>query len=46
MVAAKLSRTYLPCAARATHVWLMSNKRRPDDWSIERIFALGSRGGR
>ncbi len=43
---AKLSRTYLPCAARATHVWLMSNKRRPDGWSIERIFALGSGGGR
>lgn len=43
---AKLSRKYLPCAARATHVWLMSNKRHPDDWSIERIFTLGSGRGR
>ncbi len=39
---AKLARAYLPFTARATHVWLMSNKRHPDEWSIERIFPLGS----
>ncbi len=39
---ATLGRRYLPVAARATHVWLMSNKRHPDHWSIERFFPLGA----
>ncbi len=33
---------YLPISARATHVWMMSNERRPDEWSIVKIFGLGS----
>ncbi|MGC8463854.1 MAG: 2'-5' RNA ligase family protein, partial [Acidimicrobiales bacterium] len=41
-VLAALSQRYLPVAAQATHVWLMSNKRHPDHWSIERFFPLGT----
>ena len=32
---------YLPISARASHVWLMSNERRVDEWSIVKIFNLG-----
>ncbi len=31
---------YLPIASRATQVWLMTNERRADEWSIARIFTL------
>jgi hypothetical protein len=33
---------YLPIAARASHVWMMSDYRQPDEWSIAKIFHLGS----
>lgn len=33
---------YLPISARASHVWMMSNERRPYEWSIVKIFSLGS----
>jgi lincosamide nucleotidyltransferase A/C/D/E len=33
---------YLPISARASHVWMMSNERRPGEWSIVKIFPLGS----
>jgi len=32
----------LPISARASHVWTMSNDLRPDEWSIVKIFELGS----
>jgi 2'-5' RNA ligase len=32
---------YLPISARASHVWMMSNERWPDEWSIVKIFQLG-----
>ena len=31
---------YVPITARASHVWMMSNERRFDDWSIVKIFPL------
>jgi hypothetical protein len=31
---------YLPISSRAAQVWLMTNERRADEWSIARIFAL------
>jgi hypothetical protein len=33
---------YLPISAQASHVWMMSNERWPDQWSIVKIFQLGS----
>jgi hypothetical protein len=33
---------YLPISARASHVWMMTNERRADQWSIVKIFHLGS----
>jgi lincosamide nucleotidyltransferase A/C/D/E len=32
---------YTPITARASHVWLMSNEREPDEWSIVKVFHLG-----
>ena len=34
---------YLPITGRASHVWLMSNERRFDEWSIARVFPLVQR---
>jgi 2'-5' RNA ligase len=33
---------YLPISARASHVWIMSNERNRDSWSIRKVFALSS----
>jgi len=33
---------YLPISARASHVWMMSNDRGPEAWSIVKIFQLGT----
>jgi hypothetical protein len=33
---------YLPISARASHVWMMSNEQRPDEWSLIKIFPLDS----
>jgi 2'-5' RNA ligase len=41
-VLGRLAPKYLPISARASHVWMMSNERRPDEWSIVKIFDLGS----
>lgn len=37
----RLAPRYTPISARATHVWLMSNERSRDDWSLVRVFQLG-----
>ncbi|MGA7834738.1 MAG: 2'-5' RNA ligase family protein [Acidimicrobiales bacterium] len=39
---ARRARTFLPLPSRVTHVWMMCNDRGPDEWSIIRIFNLGS----
>jgi 2'-5' RNA ligase len=33
---------FLPISARASHVWMMSNRQRKDQWSIIKIFTLGA----
>jgi lincosamide nucleotidyltransferase A/C/D/E len=33
---------YLPIEARASHAWLMSNERQLHEWTIVKIFQLGS----
>ena len=41
-VIARHAPKYLPIPARATHVWMMSNQRRSDEWAIVKIFPLGT----
>jgi hypothetical protein len=38
----RLAPKYLPIPARASHVWMMSNERRTDEWSIVKIFPLAA----
>ncbi len=41
-IVSKLTPQYLPIAAHASHVWLMSDERRLGEWSIAKIFTFGS----
>lgn len=41
-IVGRLAPQYLPITARAAHVWLMSDERRRDEWSIAKIFTFGS----
>jgi hypothetical protein len=38
----RLAPRYTPISALATHVWLMSNERSNDDWSVVKVFQLGT----
>lgn len=38
----RLAPKFLPISARASHVWMMSNEQRTDQWSIIKIFPLGA----
>lgn len=41
-IVGRLAPKYTPISARASHVWLMSNHRAPNDWAIVKIFHLGA----